>query len=43
MAGEVAQEIPEGKVRWWILACMASPPSFVERAPLHMRSALIVG
>ncbi|BBC20953.1 putative ATP-binding protein [Aeropyrum globular virus 1] len=39
----VTQETPETKVRGRILAYMAPPPGFVERAPLHMRSALIVG
>ena len=43
MKAEVTQETPEARVRGRILAYMAPPPSFVERAPLHMRSALIVG
>jgi len=42
-AESVTQEVPEGKARGRILAYMAPPPEFVERAPLHMRSALIVG
>ena len=44
MKGEaVTQETPEGKVKGRILAYMAPPPGFVSKAPLHMRSALIVG
>ena len=44
MKGEhVTQEAPEGEVKGRILSYMAPPPGFVEKAPLHMRSALIVG
>jgi len=42
-AESVTQEVPEGKARGRILAYMAPPPSFVRAAPLHHRSALIVG
>jgi len=41
--GEVTQEAPEARVGGRILAYMAPPPGFVGAAPLHMRSALIVG
>jgi len=44
MKGEsVTQEAPEPRVRGRILAYMAPPLGFVSKAPLHMRSALIVG
>jgi len=42
-AESVTQEVPEPKARGRILAYMAPPPSFVRAAPLHHRSALIVG
>ncbi len=42
-AESVTREIPEARARGRILAYMAPPPSFVKAAPLHHRSALIVG
>jgi len=39
----VTQEVPEHRARGRILAYMAPPPHFVRAAPLHRRSALIVG
>ncbi len=43
MTRKVTQETLEGNVRGCILAYMAPPLSFVSKAPLHMRSALILG
>ncbi|MEB2836041.1 MAG: ATP-binding protein [Desulfurococcales archaeon] len=43
MKESVTQEAPEQRIRGRILAYMAPPPEFVGAAPLHMRSALIVG
>ena len=40
---EVTREIPETRAKGRIRAYMAPPPEFVREAPLHMRSALIVG
>ncbi len=42
-AESVTQEVPEHRARGRILAFMAPPPGFVRAAPLHHRSALIVG